>query len=125
MTEDEFKKLNFSVLGKNSYLEGEFKFTGETLLNCKLKGSILMQDDAKLTLERSSEVEGQIYAHNVEVFGSFTGSINASGTLSIRSSAKISGKIQAGKLSIFPGAHINFEGSTLDDEPSKNSVNTD
>lgn len=112
MIENDFKKLNFSVLGKSSSLEGDFNFHGDTLLGCKIKGTISMLDKSKITLERGSEVEGSIYCHDIEVFGSFSGSINASGTLSIRSSAIVSGKISADKLSIFPGAQINIEGDT-------------
>jgi cytoskeletal protein CcmA (bactofilin family) len=77
MIENDFKKLNFSVLGKNSSLEGDFNFHGDTLLGCKIKGTISMLDKSKITLERGSEVEGSIYCHDIEVFGSFSGSINA------------------------------------------------
>ena len=116
MIEKDFKELNFSVLGRNSSLEGDLKFQGDTLLNCFVKGTITMEDQSKITLERGAKVEGNIYCNDIEIFGSFSGSINASGTLSVRSSAVISGKIMAKKLSIFPGAQINMEGSTSTDE---------
>ena len=116
MLETEFKKLNFSILGKNTSLEGDFKFEGDTLINGSLKGTITMVDQSKIIFERDSHVTAQLYCHDVEVFGSFSGSINASGTLIVRSSAVLSGKIKASKLSIYPGAKVNMEGETQADQ---------
>lgn len=113
MLETEFKKLNFSVLGKKSNLEGSFNFDGDTIINGSLKGTITMVNESKITFERESCIEAQLYCHDVEIFGSFSGSINASGTLIVRSSAELSGKIKAHKLSIYPGAQVNMEGETL------------
>ncbi len=121
MNEKDFKQLNFSVLGKGSQLEGDLKFQGDTILNCRTKGSITMLDESKLVLERGSIVEGEVYCHDVEIFGSFYGTLNAAGTLCIRSSAVISGKINAKKMSIYPGASINMEGHTNPDEEEATS----
>lgn len=112
MKENEFKSLNFSLIGQNSLIDGDLKFSGETVLNCKLKGKITMLGTEKLTLERESHFEGQVYCHDIEVFGSVRGTIHASGTLSIRSSANVSGNIKAKRMSIFPGAVLNIEGHT-------------
>lgn len=112
MDDKRFKDLNFSLLGKNSHLNGEFSFQGDTYLNCKVEGKITMKDTGKVTIERGAEVNADIYCHDIEVFGEFAGSINASGTLTARSSAKISGLIKANSISIFPGAEINMEGHT-------------
>ncbi len=109
---DDFKKLNFSVLGQESSLEGDFKFAGDVIVNCKLKGTLTITDHGKLILERNADVEGQIYCQDIEVFGEFRGGITAAGTLSVRSSAQLSGRLQANKLSVFPGAQINIEGHT-------------
>lgn len=114
MNELDFKKLNFSVIGKDCEIEGDLKFTGDTLLTCKIKGTITIIDEAKLTLERGSIVQGDIYCHDVEVFGTLQGSIKASGKLTVRSSANISGNIQARDISIYPGAILNIEGHTLE-----------
>jgi cytoskeletal protein CcmA (bactofilin family) len=117
MIENDFKSLNFSVIGHNSELEGEFKFHGDTLLNCNLKGEITMLDQGKLTLERNSIFSGNIYCEDIEIFGEVVGSINASGTLSVRSSANVSGIINAKSINIYPGATLNIEGHTSEDSP--------
>lgn len=112
MNEQQFHNLEFSTIGKNCVLEGKFKFHGDTILNCHIAGTINMTDNAKLTLERLSNIEGEIYCHDLEVFGVINGTINASGKLIVRSSASISGFINAAQLSIYPGAEINMEAHT-------------
>lgn len=114
MDDQKFKNLNFSLLGKQSELNGDFSFQGDTYINCKVEGKISMLDEGKIIIERGASVKADIYCHDIEVFGDFEGSINAHGTLTARSSAQISGLIKAQKISIFPGAAINMEGHTED-----------
>lgn len=123
MNELDFKKLNFSVVGKNCDIQGDLRFTGDTLLTCTIKGTITVLDHSKLTLERDSHVEGDIYCHDIEVFGNFQGSIRASGKLTVRSSAVLSGNIEAQGISIYPGAILNVEGNTLDNNLDNETIN--
>jgi cytoskeletal protein CcmA (bactofilin family) len=116
MKESEFKKLNFSILGKQSSMEGTFNFSGDTLLNCHITGDLTMIGEGKLTLERSCRFDGNIFCHDIEVFGEISGSINAAGTLSARSGSSVSGVINAEKISISPGAIINMEAHTKDED---------
>lgn len=116
MKEQDFKSLNFSLLGKETSLEGEFTFSGDTIINCKLKGNLTVINDGKITFERDSHFEGNIFCGDIEVFGYISGTINADGTLSVRSSASVSGQINAKKMSIFPGASLNIEGHTTQSE---------
>jgi len=124
MNNNEFKNLNFSLLGKDSELEGDFKFSGDTLINCKMKGKINIIGKGKLTFERGSSFEGHIFCQDIEVFGNIKGTVDAAGTMSIRSSAQVSGTINAKNLSIFPGASINMEGHTSIEEPSPKDAQT-
>ena len=112
MNELDFKKLNFSVLGRNCEFEGELKLFGDTLITCHVKGTLAMQDQGKLTIERGANISGDIYCHDIEIFGNVEGSIRAHGTLTVRSSAQVSGNIEAKSLSIYPGAVLNIEGHT-------------
>ena len=124
MKNSDFKNLNFSLLGKDSELDGDFNFSGDTLINCKMKGKINIIGEGKLTFERESSFEGNIYCKDIEVFGSIKGTVDASGTMSIRSSASVSGTINAKNLSIFPGASINMEGHTSTEEISSKTEST-
>ena len=116
MNETDFRNLNFTVIGKDCDLEGDLVFAGDTLVNSRIKGNLTIKDEGKLTLERGSFLDGNIYCHDAEIFGEVKGSINAAGTLSIKSGASVSGTLKAKKLSIFPGATINIEGHTQEDE---------
>lgn len=118
MNELDFKKLNFSIFGRNCEVEGNLKLHGDTLISSNLKGTITMIDNGKLTIERDSFINGDIYCNDVEIFGKFEGSIKASGTLIVRSSAIVSGNIQAKRISIYPGAILNIEGHTPEQELS-------
>jgi len=124
MKGNEFKNLHFSLLGKDSELEGDFKFSGDTLINCKMKGKISILGDGKLTFERGSVFEGDILCKDIEVFGKIKGQVDASGTMSIRSSASVSGIINAANISIFPGASINMEGHTSQEDSPKDPLST-
>ena len=111
MNSNNFKALNFSLLGKKTKMTGDLSLEGDTVLAGRLVGTITVKDQGKLTIEQTALIEGEIYCNDLEIFGSFAGSINASGTLTIRSSAHVVGKINASKMSIYPGAILNMEGS--------------
>lgn len=116
MKENNFKKQNYNFIGHNTDLEGELKFTGDTIIHSKVAGTLIMQDNGDLIFERDSYFEGTIFCHDLEVFGQIKGTIKASGTLSIRSSASVSGNIQAAKLVVYPGAVLNVESHTQEND---------
>ncbi|MEX0797901.1 MAG: polymer-forming cytoskeletal protein [Bacteriovoracaceae bacterium] len=112
MNESDFKSLNFTILGKNSEYEGDLRLSGDTVINCKVYGTISILDGSQLVLEREAYVEGSIYCKDIEVFGEINGSVNAAGSLVVRSSGKVSGNITAANMSVYPGALLNIEGHT-------------
>lgn len=112
ITENDFKQLNYNILGTKTGLEGDFKLQGDTIIAGKFNGTITVLDDSKIILERDSVTSGQFFCHDIEVFGKFEGNIQSTGTLTVRSSGVISGKIKAKKMSIYPGAILNIEGET-------------
>lgn len=112
IAEQDFKKLNYNIIGNLSHFEGEIKIQGDTIIAGSFSGTITVLDNSKILIERDAKVSAKIFCHDIEVFGSFEGSIQSNGTLIIRSSAHISGKIEAKKLSIYPGAILNMEGKT-------------
>ena len=63
MNHEQLRSLNFSLLGKNSNLEGDLKFSGDTILNCAISGTLTMLEDSFLTLERESKVRGGMTCH--------------------------------------------------------------
>tara|TARA_Y100000385_G_C12768537_1_gene498268 strand:+ start:169 stop:549 length:381 start_codon:yes stop_codon:yes gene_type:complete len=121
MKESNFRKQNYNFVGLHTKLEGELKFSGDTIIHGEVKGTIIIQDEGSLVFERTACFEGTIYCKHLEVFGEVKGTVKASGTLSIRSSASVSGNIQANKLVVYPGAILNVESHTEDFEPEASS----
>lgn len=112
ITEYDFRSLNYNILGSKSSFKGDIVLKGDSILSSHLEGSIEIVENGKLTLERGSFVKGKIKAIDLEIFGEFTGEIECSGTVSIRSNAKVSGSIKSGKLVIYPGALVDMNASS-------------
>ncbi len=111
MNQTDFKHLSFTILGKDCEYEGDLRLRGDAIVDSKVIGSIVMLDEGKLVVERDASIEGSIYCQDIEVFGNIEGSISATGSLTVRSSGRVSGKVSSANLSVYPGAVLNIEGS--------------
>jgi cytoskeletal protein CcmA (bactofilin family) len=113
INEPNFREFHYNMLGSRSTVVGELKLYGDTIITCKIEGSIEIFDEGKLILERGSLIKGKIKAIDVEIFGEVEGDIDCEGLVSIRSSAQVSGTIKAGRLVIYPGAIVETHSSSL------------
>ena len=109
-----FKNLNFSILGQQCTFRGNLLLNGPVTIASDIEGDIVVEDNSKLVLERTSHYKGKIKCFDIEIFGSFEGEIVAKGKIVIRSSAHVTGNLQSSNLSIYPGAVVNIEGNTLE-----------
>ncbi len=109
---NEFRNLKFNVFGDRSHFKGEMELKGDVTIASKVEGTINAEDETLITIERSAKVKGILNGHDIEIFGTFDGELNAKGRLIIRSSAKVKGNIQAEKLCIYPGAILDMEAHT-------------
>jgi cytoskeletal protein CcmA (bactofilin family) len=114
LNQNDFKGLNFTILGEGSKLKGEFEFSGDLTISSEIDGKITMRDHGKVIIERNGRVTGSIYCDTVEIFGDFSGNIKAEAKVIVRSSGKLNGHILSGELAIYPGALVNIEGHTKD-----------
>ena len=110
MQENNFKNQNYNFISAGTYLEGELTFSGDTIINGHIKGTIIIKDEGHLIFERTSIFEGTIFCRDIEIFGTIKGTIKSAGTLNVRSSGQVSGNIEAQKLVVYPGALLNIEG---------------
>ncbi len=99
---------DFSFLGRGK-AKGEFVFEGITHLAGEVEGKITMEQAADLFLERTALVRGEIYARDINIYGEFKGTIFSSGRIVVYPPAKISGKIHAKNLIVYPGAVLDVE----------------
>ena len=101
---------NFSVLGKNCVMKGEFHMSGLVNISSDMEGNLFVEDEGKVFIEKQASFSGNIKCLDIEIFGAFEGNIDSSGTVIIQPTANVQGKINASKLSIYPGADVNIEG---------------
>ncbi len=110
--DQDFKQFQYNVLGTKSKVTGDLVLFGDAIITSQVEGSIEVQEQGKLVLERGSVVKGKIRAIDLEIFGSVEGDIECSGLVSVRSSAHVVGSIKAARLAIYPGATVEMKASS-------------
>jgi len=96
-----------NIVGAGTSIEGDIISSGDIRIDGSLKGTVKTR--GKLVVGPSGNVEGEVYCQNADISGSIRGKVNVTELLSLKGTAKLSGEISTGKLSIEPGA--DFSGS--------------
>lgn len=109
----ELQNQQFSILGAECKLIGEFQLTGIVKLAAHMEGQLTMGPQGQLTIEREGRFQGQIHCQDIEVFGEFEGNLYSTGRVILQSSARVQGRIETQNLIIYPGAKVNIDGHTL------------
>lgn len=112
--DQDFREFHYNMLGSRSRIVGDLVLYGDTIITSQVEGSIEVQDDGKLILERGSLIKGKVKAIDLEIFGEVDGDIECKGLVSIRSSAHVTGTIKAGRLVIYPGAIVETRTSSAE-----------
>lgn len=112
--DQDFREFHYNMLGSRSKITGDLVLYGDSIITSEVDGTIEVQDDGKLILERGSLIRGKVRAIDLEIFGEVNGEIECSGLVSIRSSAHVSGTIKAGRLVIYPGAIVETQASSIE-----------
>lgn len=102
------------VVGENSSLEGSFETQGSmfvdgSLAHADLKASLL-------SIGVAGSVGGNATVGRAEIAGSFDGHLVVSGEVILRSTARIIGDVQCGKLISHRGAAIRANVTVVEDE---------
>lgn len=105
---------NFSIMGKDSKLQGSFLFNGNTHLQAIVDGEIIMEKDTCLSIDPAAQFTGKITGSKVDIHGQFDGILSATSTITIFPSAVLKGEINGKDIVIYPGATINADIHTLD-----------
>jgi cytoskeletal protein CcmA (bactofilin family) len=112
MNYEQVLEQDFSFMGRNNLLKGQFHLTGKVRLNCKVEGEMTAPADGEITLEASAEFNGQLKCGDVHLLGTFNGQLESSGLVTIWPSANVQGEIKAKSLRIYPGAFVQGETHT-------------
>ncbi len=96
-----------NIIGAGTSIEGDVISSGDIRIDGSLKGTLKTR--GKLVVGPSGQVEGTVTCQNADISGNVRGKVNVAELLSLKATAKLSGEISTGKLSIEPGA--DFSGS--------------
>lgn len=79
--------------------EGGFRIEGEIEGNVNTKG--------KVVIGASGKVKGTLICSSADIEGGFSGTLQVSGLLSLKSTAHVQGDVEVGKLAVEPNATFN------------------
>ena len=96
------KNEDINTISKGTRLKGDLVSSGDIRIDGSLNGSI--NTKGKLVVGETGLVEGQIKCQNAVIAGKLQATINTEELLMLKSSARLSGEVVAGKLAIEPGA---------------------
>lgn len=99
------QKMEINVLTKNTSINGDINSEGDFRIDGSLEGSLVTK--GRVIIGSGGSVKGKVEAKNAEIEGSFSGDLLVHETLSIKSSASITGDVVIGKLSVELGANFN------------------
>lgn len=113
-TENDSQGIN--LLGKGTRINGDVVSEGDIRIDGELTGNL--NCSGRVVIGETGKVTGEISCKNSEISGYQKGKLNIEQQLNLKSSSKVYGEINTGKLSIEPGAM--FSGSCKMGEQLKN-----
>jgi len=96
------KNNEINSISFGSTLSGDLVSSGDVRIDGVLNGSV--KTEGKLVLGEKGIIEGEVSCSNAIVAGELKATIIANELLTLKSTAKLSGEIIAGRLAIEPGA---------------------
>ena len=107
--EQEMKKVESeaisSIIDKSMTIKGEISFKGKARIDGTINGNI---EGEHLILSESGRINGDITVVSFNCYGHIEGNIKAN-MLTARKSCSIAGKLEAGSLTVEPGAAMKGE----------------
>jgi len=107
--EQEMKKVESeaisSIIDKSMTIKGEISFKGKARIDGTINGNI---EGEHLILSESGRINGDIMVVSFNCYGHIEGNIKAN-MLTARKSCSITGKLEAGSLTVEPGAAMKGE----------------
>ena len=94
-----------NIIAKNTSVVGDIRSDGDFRVDGKIEGTI--KTTGRVVIGQEGLVTGTIDCTNADIEGTFSGKLIVDQTLSLKSTANISGEVTLGKLSVEPGAAFN------------------
>lgn len=99
------RTMEINVIAKNSTFVGEINSEGDFRIDGVLEGTL--KTNGRVIIGVEGLIKGTVESTNADIEGKFSGQLSVANTLTIKSTANISGDVVIGKLSIEPGATFN------------------
>jgi len=97
--------LERNIIAKNTSIVGDVKSEGDFRIDGRVEGTIFTS--GRVIIGKSGVVSGKVDCTNADIEGKFSGELNVGSLLTLKATAKISGDVVIGKLSVEPGAEFN------------------
>lgn len=94
-----------TVIGPSVKVEGDLNAVGNVSIEGMVNGTISTDKDVHVGSE--ADITADIKAQNATVAGKIKGKLSITGNLTLESTAKITGDVSTGSISIQNGAEIN------------------
>ncbi|CAM1358423.1 conserved hypothetical protein [Tenacibaculum litopenaei] len=94
-----------NIIGGNTKITGDIISEGDFRIDGTLEGNI--QTNGRIIIGQTGLIKGKAECTNADIEGKFSGDLQVSNTLTVKSTANITGDVVIGKLSVEPGATFN------------------
>ncbi len=94
-----------TIIGPSVKVEGDLNAVGNVAIEGMVNGTISTDKDIRIGVE--ADVQADIKAQNATIAGKVKGKLSISGKLNLESTAKITGDVSTGTISIENGAEMN------------------
>lgn len=94
-----------NIISKGTKIIGDLISEGDLRIDGTIEGNL--KTPGKIVVGKSGVVKGTLDGTDAHFEGKFSGKLNLSGTLTLKSSAHVEGEVILGKLEVEPGATFN------------------
>ena len=124
MTSKQNQNAATSLVAAGTVLSGDITFCKELVIAVTVNGSVMCsgEDSSVVKILEGGYFTGEINAPRVEIAGKVDANVTGTNSVSIGSSAEVSGVIRFYKLAVSPGAVITGELVTMADEIAEPAV---
>ena len=97
------------MIGQNTEIQGEIKFSGGVHIDGKIQGKVVGENDGSSLLSQSEygEIEGEVRSPYVVINGIVNGDVHGSRHVELLSNAKIKGNVYYNLVELAVGAEVN------------------
>lgn len=99
-----------TILGRNSAIEGDVRFSGGMHVEGTIQGNISAEDqdeDALLVITEGAVIRGDVKVPRVAINGSVEGDVHASARVELSAGARVTGNVYYTLIEMAMGAEVN------------------